>query len=133
MYLPATQTMEELLEQGNELVYVPQVCYEFWSVATRPHSDNGLGLLPQQAESELHRISTLFTFLNDPSNLYDTWLQVVKTYSVLGKQSHDARLIAAMQLHQTNHILTFNQRDFSRFPGITVLTPDNVLKYKVKP
>ena len=133
MYLPATQAMEELLEQGNELVYVPQVCYEFWSVATRPQSDNGLGLPPQQVESELHRISTLFTFLNDPSNLYDAWLQIVKTCSILGKQSHDARLVAAMQLNQTDHILTFNQRDFSRFHGITVLTPADVLKHKVKP
>ncbi len=35
-----------LPEQGYECCLVPQVIYEYWSVATRPLENNGLGLTP---------------------------------------------------------------------------------------
>jgi len=35
----------------------------------------------------------------------------------------DARLAAAMNVHDVRHILTLNPSDFSRFDGVTVLHP----------
>jgi predicted nucleic acid-binding protein len=41
---------------------------------------------------------------------------------VLGTKVHDARLVAAMNVHGIERILTFNTGDFARY-GIEVLLP----------
>jgi predicted nucleic acid-binding protein len=46
---------------------------------------------------------------------------------VLGKNAHDARLVAAMNVHGVTHLLTFNAADFRRFTTIQVMTPAAVL------
>jgi predicted nucleic acid-binding protein len=43
-----------------------------------------------------------------------------------GKSTHDARLVAAMRVHQVTHILTFNIQDFTRYPGINILSPQAI-------
>jgi hypothetical protein len=47
--------------------------------------------------------------------------------AVVGKNGHDARLVAAMMVHGLTHLLTFNVQDFRRYPGITAVTPADVL------
>jgi len=56
----------------------------------------------------------------------ETWQRIVIAQGVLGKQVHDAHLVAMMQVHSIMSILTFNVGDFTRFPGITVLNPAQV-------
>ncbi len=42
---PARRAVQSLLVgKGERLIVVPQNLYEFWAVATRPLSSNGLGL-----------------------------------------------------------------------------------------
>jgi hypothetical protein len=41
-------------------------------------------------------------------------------------QVHDARLVAVMRVHGLTHVLTFNPTDFTRYPGITVVRPQDV-------
>lgn len=36
--------LSKLLEEGHNLFISPQILTEFWSVATRPHDNNGLEL-----------------------------------------------------------------------------------------
>jgi len=50
------------------------------------------------------------------------WERTVTTYRVLGKNAHDARLVAAMV-----KILTFNTADFVRFRETQALDPHLVL------
>jgi hypothetical protein len=45
------------------------------------------------------------------------------TYQVIGKNAHDARLVAVMVCHGLTHIVAFNSKDFARYPGITILDP----------
>ena len=116
----------ELRRRGEELVIVPQVLYEFWSVATRPIEQNGLGMTPGEAHAELAAIQRLFRLLRDERAIYALWEQLVSSIEVHGKQAHDARLAAAMQRHSITHILTFNTSDFARYPGITALSPGHV-------
>ena len=42
---------DALRQRGHDLVIVPQVLYEFWSVATRPIEQNGLGMGPAEAHA----------------------------------------------------------------------------------
>ena len=123
----ARQATELLQSQGHELRTVPQDLYEFWVVATRPIASNGLGFSPDEAEHHCGKIRRFFPLLRDERLIVDLWSALVTTHTVLGRNAHDARLVAAMQKHGLTHLLTFNADDFKRFPAITVLTPEAVM------
>jgi predicted nucleic acid-binding protein len=114
------------ISRGDSPCLVPQVLCEFWVVATRPVSANGLGLTPAQAGAELARLKALFPLFPETPAVYPEWERLVTTHQVAGKNAHDARLVAAMTVHGITHILTFNTGDFARYPGITVLNPNTV-------
>lgn len=110
------------LRLANEtLCIVPQVLYEYWVVATRPHNVNGLGMTTAEAERDVVKLVERFRLLRDERGVFDRWQQLVTRYEVLGKNAHDARLVAAMQRHSITRLLTFNWSDFARLPGIEVL------------
>jgi predicted nucleic acid-binding protein len=44
-----------------------------------------------------------------------------------GVQVHDARLAAAMHVHGIQRVLTFNARDFARYPDIQAVHPQALL------
>jgi predicted nucleic acid-binding protein len=113
--------------RGDSLYLVPQGLYEFWVVATRPTTVNGLGLSVQEAASELARLKSLFPLLFDTPAVYPEWERLVTVHQVTGKSAHDARLVAAMAVHGLTHILSFNAADFARYAGITAVHPAAVL------
>ncbi|MDB5387185.1 MAG: hypothetical protein JWM11_2831 [Planctomycetaceae bacterium] len=110
------------------LCVVPQVIYEFWVVATRPITANGLGMDVLTAERSILGIIQNYFFLKDERGIFDNWRSRVVLNSVYGKPAHDARLIAAMARHNLSNILTFNTSDFARYSGIQVFAPTEVLK-----
>ena len=129
-HAPARDSVKQLLERGNELCIGPQNLYEFWAVATRPLNENGLGLTPAQAQAELARLKRWFTLLRDERGVLREWEGLVATHDVKGKTAHDARLVAAMQRHGLDRLLTFNASHFARFHAVTVLTPEGVLRVR---
>jgi predicted nucleic acid-binding protein len=118
----AERALNALRASGEELQITAQNLVEFWAVATRPVAENGLGIAVEQAINELSALKSLFVLLPEIP-LQSEWERLVSQYSVSGKSSHDARLVAAMMVHGTRSILTFNVQDFSRYDGITVLDP----------
>jgi predicted nucleic acid-binding protein len=124
---PAADAITALRTRAEELCVVPQNLYELWTICTRPVSANGLGKTAAEAATELANVKSLFTLLADTSAVLPAWEQLVTAYAVLGKNAHDARLVAAMVVHGVTHLLTFNDADFRRFTAITVLTPADVL------
>lgn len=126
MHAEATQATTALLRQGETIHIIPQILYEFWSVATREVQFNGLGLSIPDAQSELARLKTIFLFLPDSPAIYPEWERLVTQHAVSGRDSHDTRIVAAMNVHGITHLLTFNKDDFKRFPSITVLLPSEV-------
>ncbi len=123
LHATARDAVAALQQSGATLLLVPQNFYEFWVVATRPVAANGLGFSATQADAELARLEALFPLLSDTPALLAEWRRLVVAYGVLGKNGHDARLVAALLVHGLTHLLTFNVADFARFPGITVLDP----------
>lgn len=126
LYQDSVFAISKLQSQGDKLHIFPQNVYEFWNVNTRPASKNGLGKTPTETEREVQRLEILFPVLPDGLAVLAAWRNLVITHSVLGVQVHDARLVAAMQIHGLTHILTFNDTDFLRYPGITVVNPSRV-------
>ena len=126
MYAEAINAMSILLERGEELYIVPQNLVEFWNVYTRPIERNGLGHTATAAHTEVNLLKAIFPILLDTSAIYSEWERLVVTYSVVGVNVHDARLVAAMLVHQLTYILTFNTRDFARYSEIIAIAPTDI-------
>lgn len=77
--------------------------------------------------TEFAFLKTHFTILPDTPAVFPEWEKLVTTDKVIGKPSHDARLVAAMLAHGVTHLLTFNDVDFRRYAEITVLAPAAVV------
>ncbi len=122
-YETVMRAFANLTARGRELHIVPQNLTELWVVATRPASQNGLGLSTAEAAVELMRLKSMFPLLPDPPDIYPVWESLVIQYKVAGKPAHDARLVAAMLVHGLTTILTFDRTGLSRFAGIEVLHP----------
>ena len=69
MHKDAVDGLDMLRTRGEELCVVPQNLIEFWAVATRPVSANGLGMTTGQTQAELARIKSLFRLLPDTGDL----------------------------------------------------------------
>jgi predicted nucleic acid-binding protein len=122
----ARRALVTLRKQGVELCIIPQNIIEFWAVATRPVANNGLGLTVDEAAREIKKLKRLFKLLPDTPAIFTEWEKLVIQHQVIGKPTHDARLVGAMIAHRMAHILTFNADDFKRFSGITAVAPSNV-------
>ncbi|PYS61686.1 MAG: PIN domain nuclease [Acidobacteria bacterium] len=120
------RALRVLRRRPDFLGIIPQNLIEFWAVATRPASSNGLDLTVDEAARYIGKLKALFTLLPDSSDIFNEWEGLVLQHQVLGKQAHDARLVAAMNVHKLTHLLTFNTTDFKRFTGITVISPTEV-------
>jgi predicted nucleic acid-binding protein len=125
-YVAADRAIRLLPERGRELHIVAQNLIELWAVATRPLEQNGLGMSAERTAAELRRIKGMFLFLPETPAVYPAWEALVIRHRVLGKVAHDARLVAAMQVHGLTAILTFDKTGFTRYPGIEVVHPEDV-------
>lgn len=126
MHAEATKATTTLIRQGETVHIIPQNLYEFWSVATREIKYNGLGLSIPDTQAELARLKALFSFLPDSPAILPEWERLVTTHAVSGRDSHDTRIVASMNVHKITHLLTFNKDDFKRYPGIAVFLPSEV-------
>jgi predicted nucleic acid-binding protein len=72
------------------------------------------------------RLKSIFPILPDTPALYPAWEDLVVQHQVIGKAAHDARLVAAIQVHNLGGILTFDKSGFGRYPGIEVLHPNDI-------
>ncbi len=123
----AWDAVTRIVDRGDDLCVTAQNLIEFWAVCTRPLENNGLGLLQSQVSEFLSEIEGSTVLLSDDTNaVYKEWRALVARHGVSGKKSHDARLVAAMNVQGVSHILTFNTQDFTRYPGIVALDPIDV-------
>ncbi len=126
MFQEVSRATSLLLSRGERLCVIPQNLIEFWAVATRPVTSRGLGQSVHRASAELARIKSVFQLLSDSPAIYQEWEKLVTQHAVLGKNVHDARLVAAMNVFGLDTLLTCNKPDFKRFAGITVIEPKDV-------
>jgi predicted nucleic acid-binding protein len=126
----ATRAVLELHPRGEILHVVPQVLIEFRNVATRPLAANGAGLSIVDTEAHSATFEARFALLAETPAIYPAWKALVGALGVVGKQVHDARLVAICHVHAVTHVLTFNVSHFARLagmsPGIVVTDPANV-------
>jgi predicted nucleic acid-binding protein len=121
----ATAAVGRILASGAKAVIAAQSIYEFWSVATRPVTVNGLGWSIERARSTVETLRARFPILHDPPEVLDIWLDLVVACNLKGKRIHDAHLLATMKANGVSTLLTFNTSDFPAASGITILSPNS--------
>lgn len=126
----ARDTVARLHRQGESLCVAPQNLIEFRNVATRSASLNGVGLSIAVAEGLATTFESSFQLLPETPDIFPAWKAIVQSLGVIGKQVHDARLVAICHVHNVSHMLTFNTPHFSRFAsfgsGLTVVAPGSL-------
>jgi predicted nucleic acid-binding protein len=126
----AAQAVVELHRRGEVLHITAQNLVEFRNLATRPKAENGLGLSPVDAEAKAAVFEATFPLLVETPDIYSAWKTLVGALAVIGKQVHDARLMAVCHVHAVRHVLTFNVSHFVRMagfgPGVAVVDPTTV-------
>jgi predicted nucleic acid-binding protein len=125
-YAVADGAIAALRSQNKVLYLMPQNLVELWTVATRPIEANGLAMSTTAAHAEIERLERLFTVPPETPAIYSVWKRLVVEFRVTGKPAHDARLVAAMQVHGIAAILTFDKTGFLRYRGIEVVHPAEV-------
>jgi predicted nucleic acid-binding protein len=121
------EAVERLAKSSFRPVIFPQLAYEFWAVVTRSVQANGLGYSADATVKLLRDIQQKVRVLHDGRTVYRSWLKLVERYQILGVNSHDLRIVAAMQSHGVKHLLTANAKDFRRYAEIQVMTPEEVV------
>ena len=126
----AARAVLELHRRGELLHLAPQCPIDFRNMATRPTAVNGLGLAAAAAAAEAATFETLFSLLSETPSIYPAWKALVDAAGVIGKQVHDARLLAVCHAEGISHLLTFNTRHFVSLagfgPGVVVIHPATV-------
>jgi len=115
-----------ILLHGGILCYTSQNVAEFWNACTRPVDRNGYGLSPQDTDQKARFFEERLRLLPDSLAVHEVWRRILVTHGVSGVQVHDARLVAAMRVHGLQRILTFNDKDFARYPEIEAVHPRGV-------
>jgi predicted nucleic acid-binding protein len=126
----ASHAVSELHRRGETLHITAQNLVEFRNMHTRPTALNGLGLSTVREESLASLYAARFPPLPETPDIYPAWKALVQSLGVIGKQVHDARLVAVCHVHHVSHLLTFNVGHFTRLAGfgpkVTVVDPASV-------
>lgn len=119
---------KRLWSRGDEPVITPQNGVEYWNASTRPASARG-GYAQSIAKTRgrLAAIQRVCRVLPETDAIFAEWKRVVIAHSVIGASVHDARIVAQMNIASAGTIITLNPADFRRYPGITVMTPRDLL------
>lgn len=113
----------ELHGRGEVLHITAQNLIEFRNVATHPVAIYGLGLIVVEAETK----TAIFLLLPETPDIFPVWKAIVEALAVVGKQFHDARLVAVYHAYHISHLLAFNVAHFIRLaasgPVLAILDP----------
>jgi predicted nucleic acid-binding protein len=98
-----------------------QVLREFLAATTRP----GAVVPPPTLESlakAVRQFEAEFEIADEDAAVTATLLDLLKSRTVLGKQIHDANIVATMRRYGIPSLLTHNTTDFTRYlPDISLL------------
>ncbi len=109
--------------QGTTCYTSPQVLREYLVVCTRPASVNGFGLSQAEALGNVRALRGRLRFLDESEKVFDVLANLLDAVPCVGKQIHDANLVATANAHGIGAITTQNVSDFTRFESYVQLMP----------
>lgn len=130
LYPVAAKAILELHRRDEELYVASQILIEFGNVATRPQAVNGLGISAEAARTKSAIFEAAFSLAPETADVFPAWKAIADDLGILGKQVHDARLVAVCAVNGISHLLTFNVGHFSRLancpPRIVIIDPATI-------
>lgn len=117
--------ISQILVEGGQCLITAQVITEFWVVATRPITVNGLGWTVEKTEEAVQMLINQFDLLEETPAIFPQWLSLVTSYKISGKRTHDVRIQAVMLTHNISHLLTLNPQDFVAIQGLKITHPNS--------
>jgi predicted nucleic acid-binding protein len=118
--------ISQILVEGGQCFITSQVITEFWVVATRPMTVNGLGWTVEKTEQAVQMLINQFDLLEETPAIFPQWLSLVTSHKISGKRAHDLRIQAVMLTHNIPHILTLNPQDFVAIEGLIIIHPNSL-------
>lgn len=116
--------LRTLVTRNEKVYFTSQNLGEFWNVCTRPATARGgYGLTVSETDRRARIIERFYSLLPDTADYHWEWRRLLVKYAIQGVAVHDARLVAAMQVHQITHVLTLDVGDFTRYAEITAVHP----------
>jgi toxin-antitoxin system PIN domain toxin len=112
------------LAEGPGAWAIPWPCiHEFLSIVTHPR----IYAPPTPLEKAINQVeawleSPSLVLLSESGDYWPQLRSILQTGRVSGAQVHDARVAALCRQHGVSELWTID-RDFSRFPGLTVRNP----------
>jgi len=94
----------------------------------RPINVDELAWSAEKTRNEINQLLDRFPLVDETPQILHTWLGLVTENKVLGKRTHDARIVSLMKITDIHHILTLNPKDFIGFSGIVAVQPKEILK-----
>jgi predicted nucleic acid-binding protein len=123
------RSARDLLERRTSLVLSAQVIREYLVVATRPVSQNGLGLHLALARANIAAFRQNVRLLPEERPILPAFNVLLDTCPVLGKRLHDAFLAATAVTHHVRVVITLNAPDFAAFhPHLVPITLEAALR-----
>ncbi|ELP34547.1 type II toxin-antitoxin system VapC family toxin [Rhodopirellula baltica] len=83
-----------------------------------------------RAIADIDQLIAINHLVDDEPGIFQRWKSTVGQFKVIGKQAHDARLVAAMDHHGLTCLLTFNDKHFTH---LRVVTPEKVVNGELGP
>ena len=123
----ARSSIESVIAQGHTCFLTSQIIGEYYSVVTRPISSNGFGWNSERGRFERDLWVSRFLFLEETSEVFLRWIDLIDRFEVTGRRIFDIRLLAVMQVYRISHLLTFDSDDFPELPEITITHPSQII------
>jgi predicted nucleic acid-binding protein len=111
----AVETINVWPAAGVVLYTSGQILREYLVVATRPTDHNGLGMARPDAVGNVRTLRGRLNLLAEDLKVSDRLLQLLDGVDCVGKQVHDANIVATMLVHGIDTVVTINVDDFARF------------------
>jgi predicted nucleic acid-binding protein len=115
LHRAALAVLNDWPNQGTILATSSQVLREYLAVATRPVAVNGLGLGVEDALANVAAFRGRMRLLVDNEPVWDRLRALIATYGCMGKQVHDANIVATGLTSGVARLVTANAGDFNRF------------------
>lgn len=117
----AVEALNRAREQETRLVISTQVLREYLVAATRPGSEGVPAF--EDALKNVRTLQSELRVVGDDLAIAVKLVDLVEEYEVVGKQVHDANIVATMMIHGIERLLTHNVGDFARFSDVVTIMP----------
>ena len=122
LHTVALTRLQQLARSGATLWISRQVLREYLAVVTRPQGWSAPQPLAR-AVARVRYFQRRFRVANETAAVTIRLLTLLRTIPARGAQIHDANIVATMQVHGIQQLLTGNEDDFTRFASVITVVP----------